>query len=197
MLSGLLNHSTNAPPMKVAQNTIDREWEDIQAALKDVAAFRPLYDKYYEQIFRFVYRRTSDEALSADLCSQVFLKAMQKIHTYTFKGVPFSAWLYRIASNEVTQYYRNSQKNRIVSIREANLEEMTDEIDDFDYEKQRNTLLKALNTLPQDDMQFIELRFFEQRSFKEVGQILGITENNAKTRTYRVLAKIKRSVLTC
>lgn len=197
MLSGLLNHSTNAPPMKVAQNTIDREWEDIQAAQKDVAAFRPLYNKYYEQIFRFVYRRTSDEALSADLCSQVFLKAMQKIHTYTFKGVPFSAWLYRIASNEVTQHYRNSQKNRVVSIREASLEEMTEEIDDFDYEKQRNTLLTALNKLPQDDMQIIELRFFEQRSFKEVGQILGITENNAKTRTYRVLAKIKRNVLTC
>ncbi len=197
MLSGLLNHSTNAPPMRVAQNTIDREWEDIQAAQKDAAAFHPLYDRYYEQIFRFVYRRTSDEALSADLCSQVFLKAMQKIHTYTFKGVPFSAWLYRIASNEVTQHYRNSQKNRIVSIQEARLEEMTEEIDDFDYEKQRNTLLTALNTLPQDDMQIIELRFFEQRSFKEVGQILGITENNAKTRTYRVLAKIKRNVLTC
>lgn len=182
--------------MKVAQNTIDREWEDIQAAQKDAAAFRPLYERYYEQIFRFVYRRTSDEALSADLCSQVFLKAMQKIHTYTFKGVPFSAWLYRIASNEVTQHYRNSQKNRVVSIREASLEEMTEEIDDFDYEKQRNTLLTALNKLPQDDMQIIELRFFEQRSFKEVGQILGITENNAKTRTYRVLAKIKRNVLT-
>jgi len=196
MLSGLLNHSTNAPPMRVAQNTIDREWEDIQAAQKDAAAFRTLYDRYYEQIFRFVYRRTSDEALSADLCSQVFLKAMQKIHTYTFKGVPFSAWLYRIASNEVTQHYRNSQKNRIVSIQEARLEEITEEIDDFDYEKQRNTLLTALNTLPQDDMQIIELRFFEQRSFKEVGQILGITENNAKTRTYRVLAKIKRNVLT-
>ncbi len=196
MLSGLLNHSTNAPPMKVAQNTIDREWEDIQAAQKNAAAFRPLYDRYYEQIFRFVYRRTSDEALSADLCSQVFLKAMQKIHTYTFKGVPFSAWLYRIASNEVTQHYRNTQKNRVVSIREAGLEEMTEEIDDFDYEKQRNTLLAALNNLPQDDMQIIELRFFEQRSFKEVGQILGITENNAKTRTYRVLAKIKRNVLT-
>ena len=196
MLSGLLNHSTNAPPMRVAQNTINREWEDIQAAQKDAAAFRPLYDRYYEQIFRFVYRRTSDEALSADLCSQVFLKAMQKIHNYTFKGVPFSAWLYRIASNEVTQHYRNSQKNRIVSIQEARLEEMTEEIDDFDYDKQRNTLLTALNTLPQDDMQIIELRFFEQRSFKEVGQILGITENNAKTRTYRVLAKIKRNVLT-
>ena len=196
MLSGLLNHSTNAPPMKVAQNTIDREWEEIKAAQKDAAAFRPLYDRYYEQMFRFVYRRTSDEALSGDLCSQVFLKAMQKIHTYTFRGVPFSAWLYRIASNEVTQHYRNSQKNRVVSIQEARLEEMTEEIDDFDYEKQRNTLLTALNTLPQDDMQIIELRFFEQRSFKEVGEILDITENNAKTRTYRVLAKIKRNVLT-
>ena len=196
MLSGLLNHSTNAPPMKVAQNTINREWEEIQAAQKDAAAFRPLYDRYYEQIFRFVYRRTTDEVLAADLCSQVFLKAMQKIHTYTFRGVPFSAWLYRIASNEVTQHYRNSQKNRVVSIQEARLEEMTEEIDDFDYEKQRNTLLTALNTLPQDDMQIIELRFFEQRSFKEVGEILDITENNAKTRTYRVLAKIKRNVLT-
>jgi len=195
MLSGLLNHSTKAPPMKVSQNAIDQEWEDVKAAQKNAAAFRPLYERYYEQIFRFVYRRTAEEALTADICSQVFLKAMQKIKTYTFRGVPFSAWLYRIANNEITQHYRHAKKSRVVSIQEIQLEEMTDEIDNFDYEKQRNNLLNALNNLSESDMQIIELRFFEQHSFKEVGQILNITENNAKTRTYRALEKIKRHVL--
>ena len=63
----------------VSKKAMEQEWEEIQAAQKNLAAFQPLYDRYFENIFRFIFRRTSDETLSADLSSQVFLKAMQKL----------------------------------------------------------------------------------------------------------------------
>jgi len=79
----------------VSNEAMQSEWLEIQEAQVSPAKFRPLYDRYYEAIFRFVYRRTADESLSADICAQVFLKALQRIQKYQFKGVPFSAWLYR------------------------------------------------------------------------------------------------------
>lgn len=194
MLSELQINHTTTHRMSVSQQAIDHEWEEIQAAQRDPARFRPLYERYYEPIFRYIYRRTAEESLSADICSQVFLKAMQKIGGYAYRGVPFSAWLYRIASNEVTQHYRNAQKQRVVSIQDGRLEEMAEEMDEFDYQVHRSALLGALDKLPQKDIEIIELRFFEQRSFKEVANILNITENNAKVRTYRVLDKLKKLI---
>jgi len=191
MLSELQINHTTTHRMSVSQQAIDREWEEIQAAQRDPARFRPLYERYHEPIFRYIYRRTAEEPLTADICSQVFLKAMQKLGGYSYKGVPFSAWLYRIAANEVAQHYRNSQKQRVVSIQEGRLEEM----DQFDYQVHRSALLSALDKLPQKDIEIIELRFFEQRSFKEVANILNITENNAKVRTYRVLDKLKKLIV--
>ncbi len=194
MLSELhINHATTQK-MSVPKLTIDREWEEIQAAQRNPRMFRPLYERYHEPIFRYIYRRTTDESLTADICSQVFLKAMQKLQNYAYKGVPFSAWLYRIASNEVVQHYRNTKKQRVVSIQEGRLEDMAEEIEDFDFEIHRQALLSALNKLPQKDIDIIELRFFEQRSFKEVADILDITENNAKVRTYRVLDKLRKLI---
>ena len=195
MLSELQINHTTTHRMSVSQQAIDREWEEIQAAQRNPARFRPLYERYYEPIFRYIYRRTAEEPLTADICSQVFLKAMQKLGGYSYKGVPFSAWLYRIASNEVTQHYRNAQKQRVVSIQEGRLEEMAEEMDEFDYQVHRNALLGALDKLQQKDVEIIELRFFEQRSFREVANILNITENNAKVRTYRVLDKLKKLIV--
>ena len=110
----------------VSNQAMEQEWEEVQAAQKNLAAFQPLYDRYFENIFRFIFRRTSDETLSADICSQVFLKAMQKLPQYTFKGVPFSAWLFRIASNEVAQHFRNTQKQRVVSLEDRHVKDIFD-----------------------------------------------------------------------
>jgi len=179
----------------VSQEAMQAEWEEIQAAQQDPALFRPLYNRYHEPIFRFIYRRTADEALSADLCSQVFLKAMQRLDRYKFKGVPFSAWLFRIASNEVAQHYRGVQRKRVVSVEDANLSEMMDEIEESDDEQHRQALLNALDDLREKDLRLIELRFFEQRPFKEIADILDITESNAKVRTYRILERMKKNML--
>lgn len=192
------SHIKNAG-MSVSKKTVSvehmqEEWLEVQAAQHDPARFRPLYNRYYEPIFRFIFRRTNEEELTADLCSQVFLKALQQLKVYSYKGVPFSAWLYRIASNEIAQHYRASQKNRVVSIEESSFSDMIDELKEEDTEGLRQKLLQTLDQLKEDDLELIELRFFEQRSFKEVAELTGITENNAKVRTYRILERMKKKL---
>ena len=179
----------------VSAEAMNSEWTEIQAAQADPAMFRPLYNRYFEQIFNFVYKRTLNEELCSDIVSQVFLKAMQRLDGYTFQGVPFSAWLYRIASNEVAQHYRSTQKNRIVSIEDYSLNSMLDEMETDDMAPFRSVLVNSLDELKEGDLEIIELRFFEQRPFREVANILGITESNAKVRTYRVLERLKKIML--
>ena len=179
----------------VSEQEMNAEWQEIQAAQRDPASFRPLYNRYYEPIFRFVNKRTDNLDLTADICSLVFLKAMQRIDGYSFQGVPFSAWLFRIASNEVAQHYRSSKKNRVVSIDSHPLSELTEELTDTDSEIIRQALIESLEDLRPQDLTIIEMRFFEQRPFKEVADILGITESNAKVRTYRVLERLKKFIV--
>ena len=171
------------------------EWKEVQAAQSNPAHFRPLYDRYFEQIFRFVFKRTGKEEVAADVSSQVFLKALQQLHKYQFKGVPFSAWLYRIASNEVAQHYRNTQKSRVVSVEDYNISDVIDEMSEGDNEQARQLMLDSLQDLKEGDLALIEMRFFEQRPFKEIADILEITESNAKVKTYRILEKIKKLMI--
>ncbi len=178
----------------VPQDKMQAEWQEIQAAQRNPADFRPLYNRYYTPIFRFIYKRTQNEELSADICSQVFLKALQKLDKYQYKGVPFSAWLYRIASNEIAQHFRNAKKSRVVSVEDANLGDMIEELEEHNTEGQREQLLALLDDLNETDLQLIELRFFEQRPFKEIANIMDMTESNTKVRTYRILKSLKKKI---
>jgi RNA polymerase sigma-70 factor, ECF subfamily len=168
------------------------ELQQIEAAKTNPARFDVLYDRYYKQIFIFVHRRTGDEELSADLVSQVFLKALVNIKKYEFKGVPFSAWLFRIAFNEINMYFRRNNAVRVVSLEQSNLVSLIAEAAEELNTEAQQRMLKALKMLSDEDTQLIELRFFEKRSFAEVGNITGITENNAKVKVYRILDKIKK-----
>ncbi len=179
----------------VSEEAMQAEWAQIQAAQANPAKFRPLYEKYYNPIFRFVFRRTASESLCADICSQVFLKAMQRLGSYQYKGVPFSAWLYRIASNEVAQYFRDNAKNRVVSIEGQNLQNLGEELEERPSEFRQQAMLKAMEELKEIEVQLIEMRFFEQRPFKEIADILGLTESNTKIKTYRTLEKMKKHIL--
>lgn len=189
------NESIQRSPNWVPADALQQEWLEVQAAVSDRAHFRPLYERYYEPVFRFLYKRTADEALTADLCSQVFLKAMQKLESYTFQGVPFSAWLFRIAGNELGQHYRASNKNRVVSAEENQLGHLAEELEEERHEGKYEAMLTLLDELEPADLELIEMRFFEERSFKEIADILNISEANAKMRTYRILERMKRKIL--
>lgn len=179
----------------LTQQAMEQEWLEVQQAQQDPAKFRVLYNRHYEAIFRFIYKRTVDEDLTGDLTSQVFLKAMQKIHQYSYQGVPFSAWLFRIASNEIAQHFRANKQNRVVTLEERVTEDLVDEYEveeKADLDIHIAVLKDVIEDLDPEEVELLELRFFEKRPFKEVADILDITENNAKVKIYRLLQKMKK-----
>jgi RNA polymerase sigma-70 factor (ECF subfamily) len=105
--------------------------------------------------------------------------------------------LYRIAANEITSYHRVNQKARTVSIEESSLAALLEEdLDENQWDKYKPKLTEALKELRETDLQLIEMRFFEQLSFKEIAEIVGLTESNTKVKTYRVLERIKQKLVT-
>ena len=177
-----------------SHSQIEQEQLEVIAAQKDPQRFGVLYERYYEQIFLFIFKRLHDEDQTADLCSQVFLKCMLNLQRYTFKGVPFSSWLYRIAINEVNQYFREHKNQRHISLESSGLQLMIEETEQDGTDQNIRQLVQALDQLKQEEVQMVELRYFERMPFKEVAQIYNITENNAKVRMYRILSKLKKQL---
>jgi RNA polymerase sigma-70 factor, ECF subfamily len=165
------------------------EMKQIQDSKNDPQCFEPLYIKYYEQILKFVYKRIEDIDDVREVTSIVFTKALTNIHKYKDQGFPFSSWLYRIAVNEINQFYRDSNKARVISIDAKAVRNIAEESGHKD--ELISTLKRALLYLPPEDAMLLELRFFEERPFAEIAQILNITETNAKVKTYRTIDKLK------
>jgi RNA polymerase sigma-70 factor, ECF subfamily len=179
-------------PDVTIQNPPEEEFI-IREAQRDPKAFRVLYERYYKSIFRFVLHRVGDKELTADITSQVFLKALQKLQQFQFKGFPFSSWLYRIAVNECNDFFRKSKRHRLVVLEEEHAELLYEEM----FGNEMLNELKArlplvMERLDIEEIQYIELRFLEERPFKEVAEIIGVSENYAKVKTYRVLDKMKK-----
>jgi len=170
---------------------LEDEMSLIEIAKKDPRQFAPLYKKYHEAIFRYVYKRVDDEEAAYDITSCVFVKALASLPKYEFRGVPFSSWLFRIAKSELYQSFRDKKAQRTVSLDSVTIVQFIDELNEDFSEEQRITLLKSLKLLKDHQLQLIEMRFFEKRSFKEIGEIVGLTENNAKVKTFRALVKLK------
>lgn len=168
------------------------EQQLIIAAQDNPARFAPLYEKYHRQIFLFIIKRVKNEDLAGDITSRVFLKALLNIKKFKFQGYPLSSWLYRIASNETNMYFRKSKKTNEVEIMESDVIELMTEMKEGVDEDRQGLLIEALNGLPLELTELIEFRYFEKMSFKEIGEIKGISEGNAKIRVYRVIEKLKK-----
>ncbi|MBN8576724.1 MAG: sigma-70 family RNA polymerase sigma factor [Cytophagales bacterium] len=172
---------------------LEQEAEQIRQAAQDARAFEPLYNSHFKEIFRFIFKRVGDKELTADLTQQVFLNALTNLPKYQFRGAPFSAWLYRIASNLCMDYFRKSKRVRYVVVEDESLHTLVDELTaDQTVEAWHERLPHVLEQLAENELQLIELRFFDLKPFKEIGEILDLTENNAKVSTYRVLDKMKK-----
>jgi RNA polymerase sigma-70 factor (ECF subfamily) len=180
------------PEQPIPDDALKKEWELIKASHTDPRFFEALYHKHYNQVFRFVYSRTRIKELAADITADVFLKALLNLKNYNFQGTPFIAWLIRIALNEVAQYYRKTAKARVVAIDDQHLVFFLKELDTQPQKENLELVAKLLEHLEVEEVNLIELRIFEARAFKEIGDILGITENNAKVRFYRIIDKLKK-----
>lgn len=177
----------------MSEAELQQEYEILERSKKDAKAFGELYEKYYDRIFRFLYRQTDDEDLTADLCSQTFLSALKNVERYQFRGVPFSAWLYKIASNEVNKHYRQQKRVKVFSIEEIRVRELMELANEGWDEELIQRMLTYLKELPTEMLQVLELRFFEDKDFKEIAFILDITESGAKMRTYRAIDRLRKN----
>ncbi|MEO9805577.1 MAG: sigma-70 family RNA polymerase sigma factor [Reichenbachiella sp.] len=177
-------------------NTDRNDWNDEEAmiakAKADLKFFEPIYNRYYESIFRYVYRKTDDEDLTADLTSRVFMNAMHSIGRFEFRGIPFGAWLYRIATNETNKHFRDNKK-RLLSLEDhqVNLVMTCGELEDADAEQKQRVLTELIRELDDSEIRILELKFFENKNFKEIAFILEKKESAVKMKMYRSLNKLK------
>lgn len=187
-------YSVEANPYHRTEKEVLAEFEIIKKCQKNPEYFAPIYTKYHDQIFLFIHKRVDHLELTADITSRVFLKCLKNIGKYKYQGVPFSAWLYKIAINEVNNFYRQQKKVvRAVNIDDQDIGQLISEIDYQEPQIDPNVLVPVLlEQLNENEIQFLELRFFENRSFKDIGYLLGLTEVNAKIKTYRILKKLKK-----
>jgi len=169
-----------------------KDFPMVLAAQQDRKKFSALYNKYFKEIFLFILKKTADETLAAELSSNTFMKAMVNLTKYRDMGFPFSSWLYRIASNEVYKYYRDNNKVQEVEINDRDAVTFLGELEIEDNTNHVNHLMKCLGEMKDDQSDLIEMRYFEKLSFNEIGEVLGITGNNAKIKVYRAIDKLKK-----
>lgn len=177
----------------MSEDEIRAEYAVLEKSRKDPEAFGQLYKKYFDSIFGFIYRQTDDEDIAADLCSQTFLNALKNVDKFTFKGVPVSAWFYKIASNEVNRHYRKKKSDKTFSLEEDRIRNLYEQANEGWDEEMVERLLGYLAELPAEMLEVLNLRFFEDKDFKEIAFILDITESGAKMRAYRALDSLRKN----
>ena len=175
---------------------LDKENLLVEEAKNDPQKFTELYDKYVEQIFRYVMRRVSDQQTAEDLVSQTFFDAFTHLKSYESRGYPFSAWLYKIAHNNVLKWYRSHSRVQKVDL--DNIAELSDGEDLVEGEalrEEKEGVLALMEKLDFEERELIRLKYFEEVSNIEIGQIMGITANNVGVKLYRALKRLKQLML--
>lgn len=163
----------------------------IRKAQKDIKYFEPLYNRYFDPIFRFLYRKTSDEQEAADLTSRVFMLAMKNIGKYEIRGFAFSAWLYKIASNESNKHFRDLKRQRL-NLEIDKLEQiMVCDVDNA-FEGRWTLIQQLIAELNDTEVKILELKFFENKNFAEIAFIMDQKESTVKMKLYRSLDKLKQ-----
>ncbi len=180
---------------------LEREKELVCRAKNDTQAFGELYDEYYNRIFGYVLRRTASIDVAQDITSEVFFKALKNIKNFHWRGVPFSAWLYRIATHEITNDFRRKKRRQLLAEEVANSIGASNfsaeaEIAQAETELQKHegfiSIHKNISKLPIKYQEVITLRFFEKKQLKEIGTILGKREGTIKSLLHRGLERMRK-----
>ena len=163
----------------------------IEAAQRDPSRFADLYQANFERVYAYVARRVRDRDEAQDLTADVFHLALKGIARFEWRGVPFVAWLFRIASNEIADQARSVAKRRTHDsfLQENDAGgEIAVSIDDAE---RRARLFKLVERLPRDQSQVIVMRFAEDKSIREIATALGRTEGSVKQLQFRGLQNLR------
>ncbi len=147
--------------------------------LGNTEAFGVLYDRYLDKIYRFIYYKTFSKEVAEDLTSDVFHKALTKIGSFDSEKGNFSAWLYRIARNSVIDHYRTKKSDvSLDDTFDVGVDERTPEA--LDAIAGLGQVTEYLQTLTAKQREIIMLRVWEEKSYREIAEIVGGTEDAVK-----------------
>jgi len=160
----------------------------IEAAQKDPSRFAELYELHFDRVYAYVARRVRDRAETQDLTAHVFQQALANLGKFKWRGAPFAAWLYRIASNAIADHARRNMRetNDLKSATETTAASV-----DLEDVERRARLFRAVDKLPDDQRRVIVLRFGEEKSIKEIADELGRSEGAIKQLQFRGLENLR------
>ncbi|RPJ51585.1 MAG: sigma-70 family RNA polymerase sigma factor [Chloroflexi bacterium] len=164
-----------------------------RAAKGDTEAFSLLYERYVTRIYNYIYYRTGNPHEAEDLTSRVFHRALHHINHYDNRGIPFSAWLYRIAHNLVANWHRDNSRRKEVPLEDYTQQphrSLAPEASVVDNQEMED-LLKAIRRLPPDRQQLLILKFVEGMSNAEVATIMMRSEGAIKSLYHRTLISLR------
>lgn len=160
----------------------------IEAAQKDPSRFAELYEQNFHRVYAYVARRVRDRAEIQDLTAHVFHQALANIGKFKWKGSPFAAWLYRIASNAIADQAKRKMRD---SSDQTNSYSESSTATDLEEVERRARLFRAVDTLPDDQRLVIVMRFADEKSIREIANALGRTEGAVKQLQFRGLENLR------
>ncbi|MFC2028444.1 RNA polymerase sigma factor [Chloroflexota bacterium] len=163
------------------------------ASKGDRDAFGFLYERYVDRIYNYIYYRTGNVHDAEDITARVFYRALHHIHNYKDRGVPFSAWLYRIAHNLVANWHRDRSRKQEISLTDVPTITYKGEAPEQSlmHSEERDNLLRMIRNLSPDRQNLLILKFIEHLSNAEIGQIIGRSEGAVKSLYHRTLLSLR------
>jgi RNA polymerase sigma-70 factor (ECF subfamily) len=158
----------------------------IEAAQKDPNRFADLYETHFDRVYAYVVRRVRDRHAAEDLTADVFHQALANLGRFEWRGIPFAAWLLRIARNAIVDRGRRGAREVLV----ADPGERAEEAGHPDLE-QHARLFRLVRALPADQRLVIEMRFVEQKSIREVAEQMGRSEGAVKQLQFRGIESLR------
>lgn len=170
----------------------------LEGAVKgDNEAFAVLYERYVRRIYSYIYYRTGNPYEAEDLTAKVFFKAYDHIGNYQYTGVPFSAWLYRIAHNLIANWHRDNSRKKEVPLDDQPEIHHQDPIPETQLvqDQKIGTLMEKIHQLSAERQTLIILKFVEQLSNAEIGVIMGRSEGAIKSLYHRTLDSLRDELI--
>lgn len=153
------------------------------------ASFESIYDQYADAIYRYVFHCVGNRFDAEDLTAQTFFKALKSFWRFRWTGAPISAWLYRIATNEVHSFFRQAEKTK--GMDSARSESVPSPLANTEEKTHRDLIMKSLSQCMQglkpQDHSLLVLRYLEKKTFAEISQITGKRISSLKMRVHRAL----------
>ncbi len=168
----------------------------LKSIKKDKSNFDKIYKQYHDHVLNFLKKRVNQKSVCEDLASEVFEKAFKSIDDFKWQGVTISSWIFRIARNLLTDYYRKvGRRGTMISlgdVEEFLEDEKVGSVDRVIEDEEERALFDALREFKEKDQYLVYYKFFEDLSNKEIAQITGLKESNVGTRLYRIRKKLRK-----